>query len=213
MHDMHSHILPGVDDGSPNLETSLKMLEAAKAAGVTAITCTPHCRSPYFDFEAMWRAFYQLEDACDGFPLRMGFEVNYKTFMQLGMDWHRVLHFDNSPLFLLELSTTASPSRFADYERTIFELQGMGYEIIIAHPERYLAVQQDLGVAYELVAMGCKLQASADFIAGGRFRRERKPALRMLKAGLYSYLASDAHTVEHYRLFGKCWNKYAELLH
>lgn len=212
MHDMHCHILPGVDDGSPDLATSLKMLEAAKAAGITSITCTPHCRSPYFDFEAMWRAFYQLEDASGGFPLQMGFEVNYKTFMELGMDWARVLHFDESKQFLLELSTTATPSHFSDYERTIFQLQGMGYEIIIAHPERYEAVQQDIGVAYELVSMGCKLQASADFIAGGLFLRERKQAVRMLKAGLYSYLASDAHTVDHYRLFAKSWNKYGEYL-
>ncbi len=212
MHDMHCHILPGVDDGSPDLETSLKMLEAAKQAGITSITCTPHCRNPYFDYEAMWQAFYQLEDAANGFPLQMGFEVNYQTFMGLGMDWARVLHFDGGKEFLLELSTTAMPSRFADYERTIFDLQGMGYEVIIAHPERYVAVQKDIGVAYELVAMGCKLQASTDFIAGGRFHRERKPAIRMLKAGLYSYMASDAHTVEHYKLFAKSWSKYADML-
>ena len=57
------------------------------------------------------------------------------------------------------------------YERTIFELQGKGYTVIIAHPERYLAVQEDVEVARELVRMGCKLQASADFVAGGRMAR------------------------------------------
>ena len=46
MRDMHCHILPGVDDGSRSLEESLQMLEAAKAAGITSITCTPHCRDP-----------------------------------------------------------------------------------------------------------------------------------------------------------------------
>ena len=142
----------------------------------------------------------------------MGFEVNYKMFMQLGIDWARVLHFDESQQFLLELSNTATPSHFADYERTIFQLQAMGYEIVIAHPERYSAVQQDINVARELVAMGCTLQLSADFIAGGIFRKEHKSAIRMLKAGLYSYMASDAHTVEHYQLFAKSWNKYAHFL-
>ena len=88
----------------------------------------------------------------------------------------------------------------------------MGYEVVIAHPERYIAVQQDISVAYELVEMGCKLQASTDFIAGGRFGRERRPAMKMLKAGLYSYFASDAHRVEHYGYFAKTWGKYGSML-
>jgi len=212
MRDMHCHILPGVDDGSRDINESLKMLKAAKAAGITSITCTPHCRDPYFDYEAMWQAFYELEDAADGFPLQMGFEVNHRKLMDLGMEWAEVLHFDGSNEFLLELSTSAMPSRFSDYERTIFALQGMGYEVIIAHPERYIAIQHDIDVAYELVEMGCKLQASTDFIAGGRFGRERRPAIKMLKDGLYSYLASDAHNVKHYDYFAKAWHKYSDML-
>lgn len=212
MRDMHCHILPGVDDGARSLDESLQMLEAAKAAGISSITCTPHCRDPYFDYEAMWQAFYELEDAAGGFPLQMGFEVNHRKLMDLGMDWAQALHFDGSNELLLELSTSAMPSRYADYERTIFELQGMGYEVIIAHPERYVAIQKDISVAYELVEMGCKLQASTDFIKGGRFGRERHPAIKMLKEGLYSHLASDAHFARHYEYFAKAWNKYADLL-
>jgi protein-tyrosine phosphatase len=210
MRDLHSHILPGVDDGAQTLEESLAMLAAARRAGVTSITCTPHCRSPYFDFDAMWQAFYQLEDAAEGFPLQMGFEVNHRKLMELGLDWARVLHFDGSNEFLLELSAGASPSTYADYERTIFALQGMGYEVIIAHPERYVAIQRNPELAVELVNMGCKLQASCDFIAGGRLGRERRPAIRMLKDGLYSYLASDAHVPQHYELLARAWAKYAD---
>ena len=75
LRDIHCHILPGVDDGAPDLAGSLKMLEAAKEAGVTSIVCTPHCRDPYFDHNAMWNAFYELQAHADGFPLQMGFEV------------------------------------------------------------------------------------------------------------------------------------------
>lgn len=212
MRDIHCHILPGVDDGSPDMQTSLAMLEAAKAAGVTAITCTPHCRSPYFDFDAMWQAFYRFQDAVAPFPVTMGFEVNYRKLMELGMDWVRMLHTDESVDFLLELSVNASPSHFGDYERTIFDLQGAGYHVIIAHPERYAAVQHDMGLAEELVDMGCDLQASADFIAGGRLGAEKRPAKRMLKAGLYTYIASDAHNVRHYEYLRRAWDKYAGLL-
>ena len=212
MRDMHCHILPGVDDGAQTLEESLQMLQAAKAAGITQITCTPHCRDPYFDYEAMWQAFYQLEDAADGFPLQMGFEVNHRKLMDLGLEWAEVLHFDGSNEFLLELSSNALPSRFDVYERTIFELQAMGYQVIIAHPERYVAIQRDMGIARELVAMGCLLQASTDFVQGGRFGAERKPALAMLRAGLYTYFASDAHYVQHYQLFVNAQRRFGHYL-
>ena len=74
MRDIHCHILPGVDDGARDLAMSLSMLEAAKAAGVTSIVCTSHCRDPYFDYDAMWAAFRELQAHADGFPLQMGFE-------------------------------------------------------------------------------------------------------------------------------------------
>ena len=188
------------------------MLKAAKAAGITSITCTPHCRDPYFDFEKMWNAFYELEDAAEGFPLQMGFEVNYRKLMELGIEWAEVLHFDGSNEFLLELSVGARSSRYDDYERTIFELQGMGYEVIIAHPERYQAIQRNMELADELVRMGCKLQVSTDFMAGGRFGKERRPAIEMLKDGLVSYMASDAHHVRHYELFARAHRRYGDLL-
>ena len=151
MRDLHCHILPGVDDGARNLDESLAMLEAAKAAGITSIVCTPHVRDPYFDYDAMWDAYELLVAHADGFPLTMGFEVNHSKLMQLGMEWAEHLHFDGTNEFLLELSTRAGKPDFEIYERTIFELQGMGYQVIIAHPERYRAIQEDVEVARGLV--------------------------------------------------------------
>jgi protein-tyrosine phosphatase len=212
MRDIHCHILPGVDDGSPDLPTSLAMLQAAREAGITAITCTPHCRDPYFDYEAMWQAYRDLSAAAPDFPLTMGFEVNYHKLAELGFDWVRALHTYGSPDLLLELSVNASPTRFGDYERAIFQLQGAGYHVIIAHPERYRAVQEDLGLAEELVDMGCDLQVSTDFIAGGRLGNSKRPAKELLKSGLVTYLASDAHNVRHYKYFEKAWKKYGMYL-
>ena len=84
MRDIHSHILPGVDDGAPDIKASLEMLEAAKAAGVTSIVCTPHCREPFFDYAAMNEAFRELTAAAPDFPFTMGFEVNHSKLMDLG---------------------------------------------------------------------------------------------------------------------------------
>lgn len=198
MRDIHCHILPGVDDGARNLDESLAMLAAARAVGVTSIVCTPHVRDPYFDYDKMWDAYDLLVAHAGGFPIQMGFEVNHAKLMDLGMRWVDYLHFDGSEEFLLELSTCATEVEFADYERTIFELQGRGYEVIIAHPERYRAVQKNPEVAERLARMGCKLQASADYVDGGRLGREKRPARRLFEDGMYDYIASDAHRVQHY---------------
>lgn len=208
MRDIHCHILPGVDDGAQNLGESLAMLEAAKRVGITSIVCTPHCRKPYFDYDAMWDAFRVLKQHADGFPLTMGFEVNHSKLMDLGIEWAPKLAFDGTNEFLLELSAQASEYHFREYESTIYQLQGMGFEVIIAHPERYKAIQDNIELAYDLVKMGCKLQASADFVAGGRLGAERKPAKRMFEQNLYTYIASDAHNVEHYEFYKQARAKY-----
>ena len=210
MRDMHCHILPAVDDGSQSMEESLAMLEAAKQAGVTSMVCTPHVRDPYFkDLDTLWDAYYRLREAAAGFPIAMGFEVNHSKLMELGLDeWALYLGFEGTGEFLLELDTHCSESDFQDYERTIFALQGMGYDVIIAHPERYRAIQQNTELARNLLKMGCKLQASADFIAGGRMGREKKPAQKMFDQLLYRYIASDAHKPEHYALLAKAVAEY-----
>lgn len=208
MRDIHCHILPGVDDGARDLEESLRMLDAARRAGVTSIVCTPHCRSPYFDYDRMWDAFDVLRAHAGGFPLQMGFEVNYRKLQELGMVWADYLHFDGSNEFLLELSSHCSESDFDDYERTIFELQGMGYRVIIAHPERYRAIQKNPELARRLKDQGCKLVASADFITGGRLGAEKKPARRLFQLGLYDYIASDAHRIEHYDYLARARRDY-----
>lgn len=209
MRDVHCHILPNVDDGAKDLNESLSMLEAAKRAGITSIVCTPHCRDPYFDYDAMWDAFELLKDHANGFPLQMGFEVNHSKLMDLGLEWADRLCFDGSNEFLLELSVNADKLDFIEYERTIYELHGRGYQVIIAHPERYRAIQEDIDLARKLMKMGCKLQASSDFIAGGRFGKERKPAKRMFDELMYTYIGSDAHKESHYAYYKEAVGKYS----
>ena len=212
MRDMHCHILPGVDDGARDMRESLAMVAAARAVGIDEIVCTPHCRDPYFDWRAMWAAYNKLLDAEPSIPIRMGFEVNHAKLMQLGYKWIDHLAFADTDEFLLELDTRCQAHHFEEYKRTIFEIQGHGYQVIIAHPERYHAIQRDITLAYDLVDMGCELQASTDFVAGGRFGHELKPAKRLLKEGLYTHFASDAHCVEHYAHFARAHEKFGSQL-
>ena len=216
MSDIHCHILTGVDDGAQDMDASLEMLAAAKRVGVTSMVATPHCRDPYFDYDAMWESWRDLCAHAKGFPITMGFEVNWDKLQSLGEDeWAPKLGFQGPSIaghgratFLLELSTGASSTQYGAYKQTIFNLQGMGFDVIIAHPERYIAIQHHIELARELKDMGCKLQASADFVKGGRFGREKKPAKRMFAEALYSYIASDAHCPGHYDLLAQARRDY-----
>lgn len=88
-------------------------------------------------------------------------------------------------------------------QRAIYTIQGKGVDIVIAHPERYKPVQEDIDVAREMREMGCRLQLSANFVEGGIFNPRRRTATALLKNGLVDYLASDAHRVEHYATYLK----------
>lgn len=208
MRDVHCHILPGVDDGSRSMEESLAMVQAAMKAGVTSIVCTPHCRDPWFDYDAMWDAFYALKEKVKSISMApkmaMGFEVNYKKLMELGMDWADYLGFETGE-FLLELPTHSLPS---DWERIVFDLQGKGYQVIIAHPERYAAVQEDIDVVRQFIGAGCKIQVSSDFFDESRFSVVKKTAKRLFEEDLVHFIASDAHGPKAYETLWRARKEY-----
>jgi protein-tyrosine phosphatase len=185
------------------------MLSAAREAGATSIVCTPHCRDPYFDYDRMLAAFEVLRSAASSFPLYMGFEVNHSKLMQLGVDeWAPRLGCRRTGQFLLELDTHFTTDSMGEYERTIYKLQGLGWRVVIAHPERYDAVRKDPELARRFLQLDCDLQASADFIRGGRLGNSGKTAKRLFQMGLYRFIASDAHTAEHYALWRQACAEY-----
>lgn len=243
MRDCHCHILPGVDDGARNLRESLDMLAAAYAAGVTEMVCTPHARDPYFDYGAMLDAFdvfkaaasEQPEQAGGRIALTMGFEVNLAKLHELGMARAKKLAFrgvgaqgaqgtvtgthttasvaQSATEFLLELPSRLPQQSYEQVFYAIADLQDAGFEVIIAHPERYWAIQNNLDIAFDLVDAGCKLQASADFMEGGREGgMSQETATALFNERLYSYIASDAHCAYHYQLLSAAMQEYASLL-
>lgn len=200
MRDVHSHILFGVDDGAKDIDESIAMLCAARKAGVTELVATPHCHRSHFDEDKIRKHFEQLKPYAHGMDFQLGFEVNYRKFITIDMDEVARYTFENTNELLLELSGGTFP---IDLERQVFTLRGKGLDVIIAHPERYTPVQDDIDNARLLVDMGCKLQVSADCFAEGRFSTQRRCASKLLKEGLVSFVGSDAHCVEDYRIFNK----------
>ena len=202
MFDIHCHILPGVDDGARTPAETGQMLVAAHNAGINHIVCTPHCRFSNFDpalIQKQYRAF-KAHAAQMGIKSSLGYEVHWKKLAELGIEHAPNLCIEDTNLLLLEFSNASLP---VNWQRVIYSIQCQGITVIVAHPERYKPVQDNLDVAFEMKELGCRLQLSTKYMEGGRFDKTHRTAKLLLKEGLADYLASDAHRPEHYALYTK----------
>lgn len=199
--DLHTHILPGVDDGAKNLETSLEMIRFATEHGTRAIALTPHVvaedRESFLrQVENNRRVFDLLSDAAKELPvaLYLGGEVHVSPFLMDNL-FHLPLPTLNKSRYVL----TEFPYYFPEtgYGHVLYDLLSAGYIPLIAHPERYDAVQRKPELAAEWVRMGCRLQLTAASITGSFGRSIKKLSEQLLKQDLVSCIASDAHDTRY----------------
>ncbi len=197
--DFHSHVVPGVDDGSKNTEMSLEMLRRMRRQGTDLVVATPHYyvgrTAPEEYLEKISDACYLLREAIqqsgEEVPkLALGYEIYYfKGISQA--NFINLFTIGNSPYLLLELPTR--PLTNADVE-DIFRIRAnQGLIPILAHVERYLAFEsfdflQDMIRQGELLA-----QVNADSLLKWS---TRKKALAFLKNGTAQFLGSDAHNLD-----------------
>ncbi|MDR2673124.1 MAG: phosphoesterase [Coriobacteriales bacterium] len=202
MFDIHSHILFGVDDGAGSFVESQAMLRAARNAGIDHIVCTPHYRGNSVNRQRIAENYQTLSAFArkQGFEMALGFEVYWENLAEIGIKNANDLCIEGTDLLLLEFSPGSLPPH---WQRIIFDLQGCGIQPIIAHPERYRPIQNNIDIAVEMKDMGCLLQLSGNFAAGGLFSGSKKTALKLLESDLVDYIASDAHSVADYADYKK----------
>lgn len=202
MIDIHTHVLPFVDDGSPNIEASLKMVEAASLAGVTDLFLTPHFMklrnylSEYSQNRIIFASFLD-EVKKAGFPIRLhlGNEIYYTITTVKDLKNQVVIPLGDSNKALLEFSLDEEDEDIAE---AIHNLKIIGYQAIIAHPERYSYVKY---TDYQVIRdMGGLIQINAASILGKYGLSIQKMVLRLIKEGLVDFVASDNHNFRSYGL-------------
>ena len=194
MIDIHSHILPGMDDGSSSLEESLAMARESARQGVRLLAATPHFYATQEDPNSFLRrrekSLALLESAWqEGFPtLLVGAEVRYfDGISRVEKIAHLTL--DHTRILLLEMPFTSWSSRMVD---EVLELQRLrGLQVLLAHIERYLG-DQKTGVWEQLRQSGVWTQCNANFFL--RWQTKRK-AQAMFKKGEIHMLGSDTHNM------------------
>lgn len=203
MVDMHVHILPGVDDGAKDADMTRAMMRRAADAGITLMIATPHVyrADDQLKNRQALRMTRSVAHEC-GIALNLGCEFNYRALRSSGMQNLDAFCLSGTPCLLLEFANDHLMPR---WDAVISEIMDNGYLPIIAHPERYGYVQRDFAIAQEMHDLGCEMQVDACGLMAGLFSAERRTARKLLKEGLVSYIASDAHRPEDYDDFEKAY--------
>lgn len=194
--DIHNHILPGVDDGSKDMDMSIRMLKIAAKDGITDIILTPHNKPDRRNVYAseMLPMIEALKKRCkeEGIEIRLhrGNEIYYRKDVVERLEIGKATTMAGSRYVLLEFS----PKDTWDYvKKGTYEILAGGYMPIIAHVERYEHVVSHISRVSELCDMGAYIQINASSLMGEVGRPIKKISKELMKEGLVSFIASDAH--------------------
>lgn len=195
--DFHSHILPGIDDGSKNIETTISMLKLCYTNGVEVIVATPHFYADSDRIETFLdrrnKAYEQISqlNLKETPSILLGAEIAFfsgiskaEKISELGMD--------GSNTILLEMPfCTWDEAIMTEVEALIYK---RGFNIIVAHLERYLKIKGNKPMVKRLLELPVTVQINAETLVDGRLKRQ---ALKLFKNGQAHILGSDCHGKHH----------------
>lgn len=196
MIDIHSHILPGLDDGAESLDIAIAMAEIAFADGVTHIVCTPHITPGVYHntAEGIAQHVARLQGELDlrGIPLRLaaGADIHISPTLVADLDAGLAPTLAGSRAILFEPPHHVLPPRM---DQAVARLIAAGYVPVITHPERLTWIESRYDVVMALSDMGAPLQLTAGSITGAFGKRPQYWAERILDEGRADIIASDAH--------------------
>ncbi len=196
MIDIHSHIIPNVDDGARSVEETFNILKEAQEAGFTDVILTSHFLLNYYETNAQELIFWKeklqevLKKQGTKINLHSGMEIYITNQMEELLENKKILTLANSRYMLIELPL-ATNVKYFDY--VVYYLEAKGIKPIIAHPERYKCVQKDPDIVEEYIEKGCLIQCNYGSIVNLYGREAEKTIKTMLKKNQVHFLGSDVH--------------------
>ncbi len=198
--DIHSHLLPGIDDGSPSVETSIELLETLMAAGLTKFICTPHIIGDLYRNtpQTVNNALAILKKACSDRNMNVELSAAAEYMMD---DYFMDLLRKKEPLLTLtknyvltELSYATAPGNL---EKIAFELNISGYQPLMAHPERYFYYHKNYSAYHRMKELGFLLQVNLLSIVGYYGKPAAKAAKYIIDNNLNDFVGTDLHHFNH----------------
>lgn len=198
MVDFHNHILHNVDDGSKNIDQSLNMIKTASDQGITKIIQTVHYQHPKMENKNTEHSFLlnrmnelqeKIYDCNINIELFLGAEVYYLPNLVSLIDIPFVTLGDGK-FMLIEFSTNIYPQ---GYENQFYELQINGITPIVAHPERYRFIQNDIKIIEDWLDRGYLIQVDAGSLLGCFGDLTKKTSEKLIDNSFVHFIGSDAH--------------------
>ncbi len=199
MIDLHIHILPGMDDGSRDMEESLKMARCAVASGIKAVVATPHVMTGLYNntrekiLDAVQELRSQLKD--NNIPMKVYPGAEYMLDPEIPRwlkECQALTLYDEGKYLLVEFPTTDIPIYAV---QTFFEIALQGVTPVIAHPERNGIFLEDPDKLLPFIERGALCQGTAGSLTGLFGSRVQEVALDYLLDGCYHFISSDAHGI------------------
>lgn len=198
--DMHSHLIPGIDDGSPDMATSLELIRGLQNLGYRKLITTPHVLWEVYPntTEIITDGVASLQKAVE----EAGMDVEIHAAAEYFIDeYFEELLRKKIPLLpisgnkvLVEFSMITAP---LDLQQVFFEMQIQGYQPVVAHPERYIYLSKRKHFFDELQSTGCMFQLNLLSLTGYYGKSVQELAEYLLKGNYYSYAGSDLHGDRH----------------
>lgn len=197
--DFHSHLIPAVDDGSPDIETSIRYIKDMVALGFTKIITTPHIMSDFYPntSDKLREGFALLKNQLEKEKIKVELEVAAEYFLdehfEKLLEQNDILTFGDNHV-LIEMSFI-EPNR--NFHQIVFNLISKGYRPILAHPERYPYFVGSLDKLEEIKDMGCKLQVNLLSLTNYYGKAVNKLALQLFAKKMVDFVGTDLHHDRH----------------
>ncbi|MGJ0533703.1 tyrosine-protein phosphatase [Methylocystis sp.] len=198
MIDLHSHILPGLDDGAADLSVSLEMAREWVSDGVTTVACTPHILPGLYSntgpgIRLAVQKLQRILD-CEDIALRLvpGADAHIVQDFVAGLRSGRILSLADTRYVLVEPPHHVAPPRMEEF---FFNVMTAGYVPILTHPERLTWIRSGYQTIRRLVQAGSWMQITAGSLTGAFGRNAQYWGERLLDEGLVHILATDAHNM------------------
>lgn len=196
MIDIHTHILPNIDDGSKSIEETFNLIKEAKSVGFDSIVLTSHYMEGYYETNSPEREVWldaireNLEAKNIDIKLYLGNEIYMSENIIKLLEEGKATTMNNTSYVLFEMPLNAEPLNLYDI---IYEMQQYKIVPILAHPERYSFVQQDPELIYDLIQKGVLMQANYGSIIGQYGEKAQVMVKKLFENNMIHMLGSDVH--------------------
>jgi len=198
--DIHSHLIPGIDDGSPEMETTIVLLKKFIDLGYKKVITTPHVMSDYYKnnpeiiLSGLNNVRKEIKKQNLNIEIEAAAEYNLEPEFEKLLDDGKLLSFGAEKYLLFELSFFDEPLRLNE---TIWKMIEKGFRPVLAHVERYGYWHNNYDKVEEMINRGVKLQLNIGSVTGAYGPEVKKFAERLIKDEIIEFVGSDCHHLHH----------------